>query len=118
MIDGDYLQFMASIWNVDEISSKITNKIDSIGNNTFPYLNMEFFWSDKHELHTKVYIKQNQRLSYLEKYSTHPSTVFKAIPRGFLKKVSKVNNKNSRKYKYTVGPDLFATRRNSKKGQS
>ena len=38
LIDGDYLQFTASIWNVDEISSKISNKIESIGNNAFPYI--------------------------------------------------------------------------------
>ncbi len=92
LIEGNYLKFTASIWNVEESSSKLTDKIDTVGDNAFPYLDMEFFWSNN-ELHTKVHIKQNQRLSYLEKCSTHPSTVFKAIPRGVFKRLAKLTTK-------------------------
>ena len=101
LIEGNYLQFTALIWNVDESSSKLTDKIDTVGDNAFPYLDMEFFWSDN-ELHTKVHIKQNQRLSYLEKCSTHPSTVFKAIPRGVFKRLAKLTTKTPKNANITL----------------
>ena len=43
LIEGYYLQFMTSIKNIDEISKKIIDNIESIGNNGVPYLDMEFF---------------------------------------------------------------------------
>ena len=37
LIDGDCLQYIASIWNVDDISNKVLENIETIGDNTFPY---------------------------------------------------------------------------------
>ena len=84
LIEGYYLQFTESIWNIDASSEKISNKIELVDNNAFPYLDMEFFWHDN-KLHTKFHIKHNQRLSYLEKNSTHLKQSFKKFHKEFSK---------------------------------
>ena len=61
LVERNYLQFIASIWNVDVISEKVSEKIESIGDSAFPYLDMEFFWYDN-ELHTRVHTSKNAAL--------------------------------------------------------
>jgi len=49
---------------------------------TFPYLDMEMFWSDDNDLHFKVHYKQHQRVIYLNNDSCHRKSTFSAIPNG------------------------------------
>ena len=72
----------------------VTEKIDKNSDNSFPCLDMEFFWNGNN-LNTWVHIKPSWCLFYLGQCSNHPKTFFKAIPKGFFKRLPKLRTKTS-----------------------
>jgi hypothetical protein len=73
----------------------------SINIETFPYLDMQMFWTENEELNFKVHLKPNQELKYLNRGSNHTKATFKAIPHGVLSRLAKLTtmteeNKNTR----------------------
>ena len=55
--------------------------------NAFPFLDMKMAWNESNITY-EVYFKENQRIKYLNKGSTHRETVFQAIPRGVFNRLS------------------------------
>ena len=60
-------------------------------NDSFPYLDMEFYWSDDNLLF-QVHMKPNQQVKYLNQGSTHRKDVFKAIPSGVMGRLAKLTS--------------------------
>lgn len=83
VLGSDKLQFTMVIWDADNIQQPPADddKIDIIQENTFPYLDMEFYWRGD-ELNTRVHIKENQKIKYLNKDSAHTNATFNSIPSG------------------------------------
>ena len=92
---GDYLQFTCSLW-LDESINKMKptrimdEKVSIEKGKTFPYLDMELFWSPEQELQFRVHLKPNQELKYLNKGSTHTNACFRAIPSGVFGRLAKL----------------------------
>lgn len=69
------------IWNVNT-SSLNNERINSISGDKLPSLDMNLKWNSRGDLRSKVYLKENQRLKYLNCLSTHARSIFRAIPKG------------------------------------
>ena len=90
---GDFLQYTVEVWadpqlqpmqsTDDDPNITVTNKME------FPYLDLALFWNNN-TLQTKVHLKQNQKLQYLNKGSTHTPSCFKAIPHGVFHRLAKL----------------------------
>ncbi len=57
---------------------------------TFPYLDMEWYWNQDSNLCSRVHLKENQQLLYLKKGSSHSSSCFRAIPKGVCHRLAKL----------------------------
>ena len=100
------LQFTASIWNPDEDGDSYKeiekdifeyNKIIQIyGRDHFPFLDLQLQWNSDNNLKFKVYMKENQKLKYLNSDSTHTNCCMKAIPFGLFKRLTKLTSINKR----------------------
>ena len=77
-------------------------KLTIINDKYFPYLDMEMYWNLRDELKFQVHMKPNQVLKYLNKDSTHLPTVFKAIPKGILNRLSKLTSISKKLERKTI----------------
>ena len=96
---GDYLQFTCDVWKQEELEPKTSsNKKVTLNNeDSFPYLDMELFWSETNDLQFRVHLKPNQQLKYLNIGSAHTASCFRAIPEGVCQRLAKLTtptNKN------------------------
>ncbi len=106
LAEGDYLQFTCSLGLDETVNTiepyEVEDKMVSIERSkTFPYLDMELYWSESQQLQFRVHLKPNQQLKYLNKGSTHTNACFKAIPSGVFNRLAKLTtvteeNKNKR----------------------
>ena len=71
-------------------------------NKTFPFLDVEFFWSKREVLRTRVYLKPNQHLKYLNSDSEHTNACIKAIPKGVLQRLTKLTSLNADNHDKTI----------------
>jgi hypothetical protein len=85
--DYDGLQFIMCLWDKDEIG--FAHERMSIEEEDFlPFLDMKLFWNKQEELTFTVFHKPGQQIKYLNRDSTHPPHVFRAIKFGILKRLS------------------------------
>ena len=85
-----FLQFTASIWGANKDDSSISKKVSVHKSETFPYLDMELSWAPDGSLRFGVHLKPNQHLKYLNRGSSHTTSVFKVIPDGVLARLAKL----------------------------
>ena len=92
-------QFPAN--NITPSSKNKTNRSSTVTINTrktFPFLDIEFSWSARKILGTRVFLKKNQHLKYMKADSKHTNTCIKAIPKGVLMRLSKLTSLNAGKH--------------------
>ena len=58
----------------------------------FPYLDLGLFWNDRGELKFQVYMKENQKLKYLNKGSCHTSSNIKNVAKSVFKRLTKLTS--------------------------
>jgi GIY-YIG catalytic domain len=96
---GNYLQFTCNVWLDNERQMcPITGTDRNISverGQTFPYLDMELFWSQNGELNFRVHLKPNQMLKYLNQGSAHTKACLRAIPAGVCKRLAKLTSINN-----------------------
>ena len=54
LAESNCLQFTAEVWNIDEDIEITNNKLTIIKESHFPYLDMEMYWNERHELKFQV----------------------------------------------------------------
>ena len=64
-----------------------------ITTNSFPFLDMELYWSKEGELRFKVYKKDGLKIKYVEKGSAHTPATIAAIPNGVIKRLARLTSK-------------------------
>ena len=94
LAESNCLQFTAEVWNIEEDEEIQNENLTIVKGKYFPYLDMEMYWNDMHDLKFKVHMKPNQVLKYLNSDSTHMPSTFRAIPNGVLQRLSKLTSKN------------------------
>ena len=109
------LIFTSEIWMPTEetkaTTKKISKTISTVYAKYFPYLDMEVFWNNDDELNFKVHMKENQKLKYLNRDSTHRNSCFKAIPWGVFGRLARLTSTTRRALKQKmedVYPDHYA----------
>lgn len=97
------LKFTISIWKpgLNKII-KYNEVIEIYGKDYFLYLDLQFLWNKKEELKFKVYMKENQKLKYLNSDSTHSKHCIKAIPSGLFKRLANLTSTTRRKLDTTI----------------
>ena len=60
------------------------------------------YWNSRNELKFQVHMKPNQKLKYLNRDSTHLPSIFKAIPRGVLLRLSNLTSKSNKLENTTI----------------
>ena len=90
LAESNCLQFTAEVWNTVEDEEIQNENLTIVEGEHFPYLDMEMYWNDRHDLKFRVHMKPNQVLKYLNSDSTHMPSTFRAIPSGVLQKLSKL----------------------------
>jgi hypothetical protein len=88
LAESKFLKFTAVIWGNDKEDSKEYDNVTVNRGDSFPYLDMEMYWSEDGDLRFRVHLKPNQQLKYLNKGSTHTEACFAAIPNGVLKRLA------------------------------
>ena len=99
------LQFTTSIWKPDSKENKTTKYnevIEIFEYDYFPYLDLQLIWNNKDELKFKVYLKENQKIKYLNSDSTHSKHCIRAIPCGLFKRLAKLTSTTRRKLETTI----------------
>ena len=96
LAESECLEFTCEAWNIEENEKIINKNLTIVKNKYFPYLDMEMYWNDRHDLKFQIYMKENQKLKYLNSDSTHMSSTFRAIPSGVLGRLSKLTSKNKK----------------------
>ena len=81
----DYLKFTAEVWGKAKYDGKVQKAVTVNGKDSFPYLDMEMYWSKRGDLEFRVHLKVNQQLKYLNRGSTHTKACFQAIPSGVIR---------------------------------
>jgi GIY-YIG catalytic domain len=117
---GEYLQFTCNMWlNKSEMSNPILetdNKVTIEKGESFPYLDMEMFWSTNKSLNFRVHLKPNQLLKYLNNGSAHTRACLRAIPTGVcgrLAKLTTIDEMNGDKPLEEIYPQHFKALRNA-----
>ena len=90
LTQSEHLQFTVAIWDPDAPAGSVSSDPDFVTictDDVFPYLNMELYWHND-GIKSKVHLKPNQKLKYLNKGSHHTSTCFKSIPSGVIRQLS------------------------------
>ena len=94
VVGGDFMKFTCEVWANPEFqpifevqSSKV---VEIARTETFPYLDMEWYWNQDSNLCSRVHLKENQQLLYLNKGSSHSSSCFRAIPKGVCHRLAKL----------------------------
>ena len=82
--ESNCLIFTAEIWDIKDDDEIVNDKLTIVKDKYLPYLDMEMYWNDRHDLKFRVHMKPNQKLKYLNSDSTHMSSIFRAIPSGVL----------------------------------
>lgn len=90
---SDFLRFTAEVWGKDKDDDSVHEMVKVCKRESFPYLDMEMYWSKGGDLHFRVHMKENQQLKYLNKGSTHTEGCFKAIPNGVLKRLASLTTR-------------------------
>ena len=106
---NDFLKFTATIWGGDRDDESKNQMVNVDSNEYFPFLDMELFWHND-KLSTRVHLKPNQQLKYLNADSTHTPSCFKSISRGVLKRLSKlttITHENQKKSMKDLYPQHF-----------
>ena len=105
LAEGDYLQFTCEIWLPSGMRASPTKehhkKVKVISEPHFPFLDMKMIWSDHGDLQFQVYMKENQKLKYLNKGSTHTDPCFKAIQSGVQDRLAKTHCHDTSQCKQT-----------------
>jgi len=93
LTESTHLQFTLEVWNPDAPEGLRSSNDDiTIHRKDFlPYLDTELFWH-RSELKFRVHVKPNQQLKYLNRSSTHPSHVFKAVPTAIIKRLAQLTS--------------------------
>ena len=58
--ESNCLIFTAEIWNIEDDDEIVNEKIAIVKDKYFPYLDMEMYWNDRHDLKFRVHMKPNQ----------------------------------------------------------
>ena len=100
-LSGDkYLQLTCEICIPNPIPlRKKQDNISDIATNTFPYLNLEFFWNADRELEFQVYRKTKQKLKYMNKGITHTNATLKKTPTGIFNRLAKLTSRTKKTLK-------------------
>ena len=69
------LQFTAEAWNLKEDEEITNDKLTIVKDEHFPYLDMEMYWNERHELKFQVHMKPNQKLKYLNSNNIHMPSI-------------------------------------------
>ena len=96
MAESECLQFIIKIWGRDENIDIQHEILTVVGGTHVLYLDMEIHWNVRDKLKFQVRMKSNQKLKYLNKDSTHLSSVFKAIPKGVFNILVKITSKSKK----------------------
>jgi hypothetical protein len=81
--EGSYFQVTMIVWEPGG-TDWMVGPVSISASPSFPYLDMELFWSQSGALNFCIHLKDNQHLQYLNRGSTHKRAVFAAIPHGVL----------------------------------
>lgn len=92
LCDNSFLQFKAVMWQSDGRASRATANLSVDTNQSFPYLDMEMYWSGRGGLRFRVHLKPNQQLLYLNRGSSHTSPCYRAIKSGVLGRLAKLTS--------------------------
>ena len=87
-----FLQFKAVMWQSGGRASRATANFSVDTNPSFPYLDMEMYWSGRGALRFRVHLKPNQQLLYLNRGSSHTSACYRAIESGVLGRLAKLTS--------------------------
>ena len=108
-LESTALQFTADLWlptgthnPSQKTKTKRSSPVTITTNKTFPFLDVEFFWSKREVLGTRVYLKPNQHLKYLNSDSEHTNACIKAIPKGVLQRLTKLTSLNADNHDKTI----------------
>ena len=93
LLESENLQFTLTLWKPGEPDERYHKKIKVCSNEAFPFLDLEMFWK-KGELNHRVHLKENQKLKYLNRESSHTHACFKAIPNGVLGQLATITTYN------------------------
>jgi hypothetical protein len=90
---SNFLNFTAEVWGADKDDGMLHKAVSVNKGESFPYLDMEMYWSVDNQLFFKVHLKPNQQLKYLNRGSTHTEACFKSIPSGVLKRLASLTTR-------------------------
>ncbi len=103
IVGGDFMKFTCEMWADPEAQPifdvQSNTNVEIARTSAFPYLDMEWYWHQNKTLCTRVHLKANQQLLYLNRGSSHSSSCFRAIPRGVchrLARLTSVTEENKR----------------------
>ena len=105
--ESNCLIFTSEIWDIENDDKIVNDKITIVKDKYFPYLDIEMYWNDRHDLKFLVHMKPNQKLKYLNSDSTHMPPTFRAIPNEVLYRSSKLTSKNKNLYKTTTVDKIY-----------
>ena len=63
LVESNCLQFTSEVWNIEEDKDITNEKVTIIKDKYFPYLYMDMYWNDRHDLKFQVHMKPNQKLN-------------------------------------------------------
>jgi hypothetical protein len=89
--EGSYFQVTMVVWEPGG-TDRMVGPVSVSASPSFPYLDMELFWSRSGALNFRIHLKDNQRLQYLNRGSTHTRAVFAAIPHGVLGRLARLTS--------------------------
>ena len=69
------------------------DRVQIVTNDEFPFLDMKMSWSPEGDLRFGVFRKKGQQLKYVGKESNHTPGTLRAIPSGFLNRLSKFTSR-------------------------
>ena len=83
IVGDDSIQFTMDIWRPGEQSSTlIPGKVEVVGTDAFPYLDMQMKFDENDMLCFECYSKPGYQRKYLNTSSTHTAANKRSIPRG------------------------------------
>ena len=65
LAESKCLEFTCEAWNIEENEKIINKNLTIVTDKYFPYLDMEMYWNDRHDLKFQIYMKENQNLGML-----------------------------------------------------
>jgi hypothetical protein len=91
--ESNFLKFTAEVWGRDKDDGRKYKSVTVRDGDSFPFLDMEMYWSPDDELQFRVHMKENQALKYLNRGSAHRESCFAAIPTGVLKRLASLTTR-------------------------